>query len=103
MPKARKTPDQRLAELQQKKAQLEARIQKEKSALRQAERKRDTRRKVIAGALALEHAGIDEEFGQALSRLIYRYVKRAEDRALFGLPPLERDEKTGQGEKDGTG
>lgn len=101
MSRARKTPDQRLAELQQKKAQLEARIQKEKSAQRQAKRKRDTRRKVIAGALALEHAGMDEEFGKALSQLIYRNVTRPEDRALFGLPPLEGN--TGQGENKGTG
>lgn len=46
-------------------------------------RKRDTRRKVIAGALALSHAGHDREFRRELRRLVLQHVTRPRDRALF--------------------
>ena len=81
----RKTPQEQLAELEQKQAQIAARIQKKKAEAKAAERKRDTRRKVIAGALALDHAAIDPIFGSDLKRLIDTHVKRPEDRALFDL------------------
>jgi hypothetical protein len=62
-------------------AQLKALEAREK----QAERKADTRRKVIAGALALEHfeKNSDSEFGRTLFRLLDEYVVRPHDRALF--------------------
>lgn len=81
----RRTPEEKLADLEKKKAQLDARIQKERAAVRQKERKRDTRRKVIAGALALEHATHDPDFGKKLKRLIREHVERPEDLALFDL------------------
>jgi hypothetical protein len=76
----------RLAKLLEKRAQLEARIETEKARQRQQARKEDTRRKIIAGALALEHAEQDPAFGETLRRLLMRYVERPADRALFGLP-----------------
>ena len=85
----RKTPEQQLAELETQKKQLSARIQKTKAKVRTVERKQDTRRKIIAGALALEHAEIDPAFGEQLRRLINRHVDRAQDRELFNLPPKE--------------
>lgn len=84
----RKTAEQQLAELEAKEAQLKARIQDVRSQVKAKERKQDTRRKIIAGALALEHADTDPEWSSKLNRLLSRYVKRAEDRALFGLDPL---------------
>lgn len=83
----------RIAELEKQQAQIKARIQRERGKLRLEERKRDTRRKIIAGALALEHAGIDPDFDAALQRLLNRYVVRPDDRALFDLPPVS-DEKS---------
>jgi hypothetical protein len=80
-----KTPETRLSELQKQAAQLNARIQKERGKIRDAERKKDTRRKIIAGALALEHAEQDPEWQATLHKLLSRYVERDEDRALFGL------------------
>lgn len=81
----RKTPEEKLQSLEQKEAQLKARISKAKAIVRGQERKRDTRRKIIAGALALEHADQDERFGQALRQLLEQHVTRPEDRALFDL------------------
>ena len=81
----RKTPEQKLAELSEKKAQLEVRIKQESAKLKSAERKKDTRRKVIAGALALEHAQRDPSFKATLQKLIGENVSRQEDRALFDM------------------
>lgn len=81
----RKTPEEKLQELEQKEAQLKARISKAKAVVRGQERKRDTRRKIIAGALALEHADQDERFGQALRKLLEQHVTRPQDRELFDL------------------
>jgi len=88
----RKSPQQKLDELREKEAQLKARIQKEKAKLATDERKRDTRRKIIAGALALEHAeqNPDSEFATVLHRLLSRHVDRDQDRALFDLPSRKK-------------
>jgi hypothetical protein len=48
-------PKNRIESLREKKAQLEEQIKNLEARERQQERKNDTRRKVIAGALALEH------------------------------------------------
>ncbi len=81
----RKTPDQQLAELEKKQAQLNARIQKKKAQVRGKQRKIDTRRKIIAGALALEHMAHDKEFGGTMKRLLLEHVTRPQDRELFDL------------------
>lgn len=83
----RKSPDDKLAELELKKEQIEARIQRTKARVRVEERKRDTRRKIIAGALALEHAATNPAFGEELQKLIRQHVTREGDRALFDLAP----------------
>lgn len=84
----RKNPEEKIAELEHQQDQLKARIQREKAKLKAAQRKADTRRKVIAGALALEHQ--DEAFQATLRHLLDAYVTRDADRALFDLPPLPR-------------
>ena len=56
---------------------------KENDALRRA----DTRRKVVAGAIVLEHAQHNPAFKATLGDLLEKFVKPA-DRALFGLPSL---------------
>lgn len=89
MPREKKTPEQQLAELKRKQDQIKARIQKTNAKLQGEARKKDTRRKIIAGALALEHAAIDQAFGDTLNRLLFRHVERSDDRALFNLPPRE--------------
>lgn len=87
MPRTHKTAAQRLAELQAKKDQLAARIEKTRASMKSDERKRDTRRKIVAGAIALETVEIDPEFAALFQRLLARHVSRDQDRALFGLPP----------------
>lgn len=81
----RRTPEQQLDDLREQEKRLKARIQKKSAQVRSAERKKDTRRKIIAGALALEHAEQDPNFGIVLKQLLREYVTRPEDRALFDL------------------
>jgi hypothetical protein len=86
---ARRTTTDRLELLRRKRDQLDAQMRALDARNKQAERKADTRRKVIAGALALEHfeANRDSEFGRLLFRLLDEYVVRPHDRALFGFLP----------------
>lgn len=82
---ARRTTTDRLELLREKRAQLDAQMRALEARNKKAERKADTRRKVIAGALALEHfeANRDSEFGRIMFRLLDEYVVRPHDRALF--------------------
>lgn len=80
---ARKSIEQRLAELDARRASLKARLGKE-------ERARDTRRKVLLGALVLdrlERPG-DEEFSRRLRDWLGRelpgFLTRDVDRELLG-------------------
>ena len=77
--KPRKTPEER------KESQLKARIQKKQAEVSAKKRKQDTRRKIIAGAVALEHMAHDNEFAEKLSELLDNHVTRPEDRKLLGL------------------
>src|SRR3984957_15236245 len=86
---ARRSTTDRLETLRQKRDQLDAQLRALEARKKQAERKSDTRRKVIAGALALEHfeANRDSEFARILFRLLDEYVVRPYDRGLFDFLP----------------
>jgi chromosome segregation ATPase len=81
----RKSAADRLQTLRQKREQLDAQLRALEARNKQAERKADTRRKVIAGALALEHyeKNPGSEFHRIILRLLDEYVVRPHDRALF--------------------
>lgn len=93
MPK-RQTPEEKIAALQKKEQeikakqkkqldQLKAQMQNEKAKIATANRKKDTRRKVIAGALALKHMEHDPAFAETMRKLIQDNVERPEDRMLL--------------------
>ena len=79
---ARKTIEQRLAELDAQRSALKARLGKQ-------ERTRDTRRKVLLGALVLHRLenGKNEEFSRRLSEWLKRelpdFLTRDGDKELF--------------------
>ena len=52
-------------------------------------RKEDTRKKILAGALVL--AEQDLTIRAWLTRTLNRALKRSDERALFGLPPLPEE------------
>lgn len=68
-------------------------VEKYEAIGKKRERKLDTRRKIIAGALALEHLQFDGRYGVVFRALIDTYVTRDQDRALFDLPPLPDDDQ----------
>jgi hypothetical protein len=91
----RRTLEQRLelARLAEDKAalRLSRKAQKVKqfeAVAKARERKLDTRRKIIVGALAWEHRDHDGLFKKALMALLDDYVLKDEERALVGLDPL---------------
>jgi hypothetical protein len=88
--------DSRLEKLQKQREQIDAKLRQLKAQERLKARRADSRRKIIAGALALEHAEAhgddDPAFRDTLFRLLNRYVTRPQDRALFGLPERESQE-----------
>jgi hypothetical protein len=99
LPMPRRNTTDRLDLLRRKRDQLDAQLKALEARNKQAQRKADTRRKVIAGALALEHftENRDSEFGRKMFRLLDEYVLRPYDRALFDfLPPPDLVEPQAQ-------
>jgi hypothetical protein len=91
----------RLEFLKQRRAQLDARIAKLGAHRRADERRRDTRRKIIAGAILLEAVERDRASGKPSGiaqwwDLHVEKVMRAQDRALFkaDAPPLAGAERS---------
>lgn len=80
----------KLQKLREKQARIEAQMRTLAARERTQSRKDDTRRKIIAGALALYHAAKnpDDAFTKKLLRLLDEYVVKPYERALFNLPPL---------------
>lgn len=66
-------------------AKLRARTEALENRLKTQERKTDTRRKVVAGAIVLETARRDTAFKEQLWKLLDEHVDRPLDRELFGL------------------
>jgi hypothetical protein len=81
----RKSTADRLKTLREKREQLDNQLKALEAREQKAQRKADTRRKVIFGALAREHyeKNPDTEFHRIMFRLLDEYVVRPHDRALF--------------------
>lgn len=99
---ARKTIEQRLAELEAQRSALKARLSK-------TERNNDMRRKVLIGSLVLHHMETSEDpifskqLGEWLRRELPGFLTRDNDKALFadligpGLPGTGEGGDSGQG------
>ncbi len=100
-----KLQSDRLKKLQQQQEKLQKQISREKAKLRGDERKNDTRRKIVAGAIALAHCERDENFRHLFRELLNRFVEREGDRLLLGLDPCEKgkpaNDQKHRGEKSG--
>src|SRR5579864_9042251 len=74
--------------LEERKAILDARSQQEQTK-EAAERKIDTRRKILVGAAILHKASGDKQYETWLiNNLLNGFLTKPDDRALFNLPPL---------------
>jgi hypothetical protein len=90
-------PDSRLKRLIDKRDAVNARIRQEQNKLQASERKRDTRRKVLAGAAVLEWAKRDNDFAKKLQTELRAFLVRDADRELFGLPVVSLAKGTEKG------
>lgn len=81
---------QRVKQLEARKKQIEVR---KIHLLVKGRRSNDTRRKILAGALVLDMMEKDEATKQRFLDRLDKYLKRADDRALFGLNPLPAEER----------
>lgn len=72
-------------------AQKQEQLKRLSAQERTKDRKRDTRRKILAGAIVLQHAQDDEQFKTAIDKLLNRYLTKDNDRELFGLPAIKNE------------
>ncbi len=78
----------RLEKLKAQRAKLEARIQAAESRNKQAERKQDTRRKILIGSYYFDKAQKENNL-EDIKKLMNVYLTRDSDRKLFDLPLKE--------------
>ena len=74
---------------------LKAKIQAAKSKEKVKERKLDTRRKILIGAMVLDGMKNNEEYKTKIIQNLDKYLTKNRDRVLFGLK-AHHVEKTGQ-------
>lgn len=90
MPRARKSLDDKIAELAKRQQQLEAQRLSLLASKKAADRKIDTRRKIIVGAAVLAHAELHPDFSATLRKILSVAVERDVDRRdiadLLGSP-----------------
>ena len=82
-----KSADERIAELEQQKQQIANRIARLRTIESTKERKRDTRRKILAGACVLDRADKDTASARHLKEILDAFLTKPQDRALFDLAP----------------
>ena len=95
----KKSPEERAAELEERKRKLEEQLKQERQRAKKKERERDTRRKVLVGAKVLEHARTDPRAARYL-RKIYDELGERERQAFEGFDfpdPQTRDQGDGSG------
>ncbi len=76
----------KLSELLKKREQLNAQIQKERNKQSQQQRKEDTRRKILLGALVMEMMKKGELDEKKILKRLDTYLTKDIDRKLFTLP-----------------
>ena len=86
----------KMTELRKRQAEIAAQLKLLEARDREQARKDDSRRKIIAGALALEHLekNADTPFGKQMLRLLDEYVA-PRNRGLFPFLPA-KNETAGQ-------
>jgi hypothetical protein len=86
-------PNDKLAKLKQQRARYDEKIKRLEKAEREKERKRDTRRKILAGAVVLTAIENEPDKKAWFARLLDQELIRDDDRELFDLPAKDASEK----------
>ena len=85
--------NKRLEELTKRRDQITAQIQALKAHEQAAERKRDTRRKILIGAAVLERVKSGKWPEECLLAMMDEFLTKDWDRQLFELPPKSATDK----------
>ena len=91
MPRAK--PEDRIRQLEEQRARINAEIQRVRSRESLEERKRETRRKILAGAMVLDRVARGDLSEKLFKADMDRFLDRDQDRALFELPPRPTKEE----------
>ncbi len=85
---------ERIKDLEEKKKQIEARIQKLKAQESAKKRKEDTRRKILLGALVQHLIKTGYWSEEEIYKQLDKFLDKPIDRKLFDLPePTQKPEK----------
>jgi Skp family chaperone for outer membrane proteins len=78
---------EKLARLETKMAQLKSQLQRERNREAEDERKRETRKKIIAGAAVLKLMKDEPSLGSLIWQELDTRITAERDREVLGLPP----------------
>lgn len=78
-----RSTEAQLEALKKRKSQVEAQISALNARRQKDAKRQDTRRKVVAGAILLEHCEHDSGFKELVGSLLDRFLTRPVDRVLF--------------------
>ena len=78
----------RLQRLKEQREKLDARIQATEARIKNSERKKDVRRKILVGAYYLDKATRENTMDE-LNKIMDKFLKRNSDREIFALDPLQ--------------
>jgi hypothetical protein len=82
------TAKTKIERLKEQKSKLEARIKMAEARTKSRERQNDLRRKILLGNYCLDSAAKSNSMDE-LKRIMDSYLKRDNDRVLFGLNPKQ--------------
>ena len=88
-----------IQKVKEQQANLAAKMQRLKARKSQEARKRDTRRKILMGAMLEDRLERGELPEQVFKADMDRFLVRARDRELFGLPPRSASTADTEGEQ----
>jgi hypothetical protein len=86
-----KQPTPRLEKLKEKREIINARIQAIEARMKNSERKKDVRRKILVGAYYLDVAAKENKMAE-MKKIMNSYLKRVSDRELFELDDLDTNQ-----------
>lgn len=84
----RRTNTERIDALRSRRAQIDAELLRLEAKAKAEDRKSDTRRKILIGAVVMQEMERRNDFAAWIKRLLGQRLTRPRDRALFGMGPI---------------
>lgn len=79
---------ERIETLRSRRAQIDAELLRLEAKAKAEDRKTDTRRKILIGAVVMQEMEKRPDFATWMRKLIGQRLTRSRDRALFGMGPI---------------